>query len=356
MFRLVKKDRRSHGIFIVTHFYCWATKMFLLQSPFPTHSLCVFFLNCVKALNGINYEDWKESLGLYLTIYNLDLALRIKELGPFTHESSKAENISHDKWEHSNRVCLKVAKYTMEKSIRQSILKNDNAKDFLTVNGEKFMTFEKSISLSLFDKTKYDDVSGVFEHIMKMVHYYSTKGIKKFNHKGMFQYDKKKEGKVVQHLEPKKKFFKGNYKYCKECGHKMDDNSDVTIHVGFTSPRKPNDVMSKIILGDGAEVPFINIRAFTLCLPSGHTLLLRYVVYLPSIRRNTKYGYNFEFGCDKICCWFKSFVDGFYMLNVNNFVNSIVGSKHSRIDETSSMLWHRCLGYIFMPQTKGLMK
>ena len=33
-------------------------------------------LTSVKTLNGTNYEDWKESLGLYLAITNMDLALR----------------------------------------------------------------------------------------------------------------------------------------------------------------------------------------------------------------------------------------------------------------------------------------
>ncbi|RDX62132.1 hypothetical protein CR513_59564, partial [Mucuna pruriens] len=196
-----------------------------------------------------------------------------------------------------------------------------------------------------------------------------TKGIKKFNNKGKFHYGKKKAGKVVQHLEPKKKFFKGNCKCCEKYDHKMDDcyilkkkyerrgkllvltcfESNVInvppnswwLDLRFTSLRKPSDVESKIILGDGVGVPIIDIRVVTLCLPFGYTLLLRDVVYVPSMRRNlifvlalNKYGYNFEFGCGKLLINFNSVVvgsgvwcDGLYMLNVNNSVNSIVGSK-----------------------------
>ena len=33
-------------------------------------------LTSVKTLNETNYEDWKESLDLYLVITNMDLALR----------------------------------------------------------------------------------------------------------------------------------------------------------------------------------------------------------------------------------------------------------------------------------------
>ncbi|KAJ1442562.1 gag-polypeptide of LTR copia-type [Sesbania bispinosa] len=83
---------------------------------------------------------------------------------------------SREKWEHSNRVYLLVMKYTMEKPIRQSIPENDKAKDFLRSVGENFRTFDKAQKaryLSLLEKTKYDGVSGVREHIMKLVHYYN---------------------------------------------------------------------------------------------------------------------------------------------------------------------------------------
>ena len=55
---------------------------------------------------------------------------------------------------------------------------------------------------------------------------------------------------------------------------------------GFSSLRKPSDVESKIIMGDGARAPVEDIRVVSLNLPSGHVLLLKYVVYVPSMRRN----------------------------------------------------------------------
>ncbi|KAJ1375231.1 gag-polypeptide of LTR copia-type, partial [Sesbania bispinosa] len=64
----------------------------------------------------------------------------------------------------------------MEKSIRQSIPENDKAKDFLRSVGEKFKTFDKAQKgqyPSLLEKTKYDGVSGVREHMMRLVHYYN---------------------------------------------------------------------------------------------------------------------------------------------------------------------------------------
>ena len=79
-------------------------------------------LTSVKTLNGTNYEDWKESLDLYLAITNMDLALREAEPPDLADQSTIVDKASREKWDHSNRVCLMVMKYTMEKSIRQSIL------------------------------------------------------------------------------------------------------------------------------------------------------------------------------------------------------------------------------------------
>jgi len=52
-----------------------------------------------------------------------------------------------------------------------------------------------------------------------------TKGFKGSHHKGKHHSHDKKRGNVVEHLEPKKKSFKykGECKYCKKYGHKVDD-------------------------------------------------------------------------------------------------------------------------------------
>ena len=54
-------------------------------------------LATVKTLNRTNYEDWTESLKLYLIVTNLDLALRKKE--PFINANSSVElKAKHEKW------------------------------------------------------------------------------------------------------------------------------------------------------------------------------------------------------------------------------------------------------------------
>ena len=132
-------------------------------------------LASVKTLNGTNYEDWAESMKLYLAVTNLDLALREEE--PVIDANSSAElKAKHEKWAHSNRVCLMTMKYTMDKTIRQSIPESQKAKDFLESIAEKFVKFDKAEKgryLSLLEKTMYDGVNGVREHILKLVHYYN---------------------------------------------------------------------------------------------------------------------------------------------------------------------------------------
>ena len=68
-------------------------------------------------------------------------------------------------------------------------------------------------------------------------------------------------------------------------------DSGATIHVvnslqGFRSLRKPSKAESEIIVGDGARVAVKDVEMVSLNLPSGHTLLLKKVVYVPSMRRN----------------------------------------------------------------------
>jgi len=49
--------------------------------------------------------------------------------------------------------------------------------------------------------------------------------------------------------------------------------------------------------------------------------------------------------------------DGLFMLNLNDmFVNCVIGHKHSRVDENSSMLWHRRLEHISRPRIERLIK
>ncbi|RDX66252.1 hypothetical protein CR513_54999, partial [Mucuna pruriens] len=123
---------------------------------------------------------------------------------------------------------------------------------------------------------------------------------------------------------------------------------------------KPSDTESKIIIGDGIGVPMVDIRVVTLCLPSRHILLLIDVVYVPSMRGNLisistldKCGYTFEFGSGELVTNFNSIIVG---LKVVCWVILNLRDMTSTTNETSSMLWQRCLGYTSRPQIKRLIR
>ena len=68
---------------------------------------------------------------MHMTLQNLDLALRVDEPSKPIDMSSADERSFYEKWEHSNRSCLMVMKYTMDKSIKECVSKMERAKDFL---------------------------------------------------------------------------------------------------------------------------------------------------------------------------------------------------------------------------------
>ena len=132
-------------------------------------------LTFVKTLNGTNFKDWVESLKLYLTVTNLDLVLREDE--PIINaDSTPVHRAHHKRWNHFNIVYLILMKYTMEKTIRQSVVDSENAKEFIDSIVEKYVKFDKverGNYLSLLENTMHDGVSGVREHVMKLVHYHN---------------------------------------------------------------------------------------------------------------------------------------------------------------------------------------
>lgn len=79
-----------------------------------------------------------------LAIVNLDLAIREKAPPKLTAESSAEAKAYYERWEHSNRTCLMIMKFTMDKSIKQCVPDNENAKAYLTAIGTHFTKFDKA--------------------------------------------------------------------------------------------------------------------------------------------------------------------------------------------------------------------
>ncbi|XP_077228533.1 uncharacterized protein LOC143861499 [Tasmannia lanceolata] len=102
---------------------------------------------------------------------DLDLALRVDEPPTLTYESMQDERDHYEEWERSNRLSLLLIQSHIVQSIRTSLPKNTNAKEFLETVQEQFVTSDKALVATLMGKLvslKHTADKGVREHIMEM--------------------------------------------------------------------------------------------------------------------------------------------------------------------------------------------
>ena len=133
-------------------------------------------LSAIKPLIGNNFEEWYESFNVHMTLQNLDLALKVDEPSKPTDVISTDKRSFYERWEHSNRSCLMVMKYTIDKSIKECVPKTERAKDFLEyvkANYTKIDKVEMTTYLKFLTTTMYDGVGGVRGHIIKLKHYFN---------------------------------------------------------------------------------------------------------------------------------------------------------------------------------------
>ena len=72
-------------------------------------------------LNETNYEDWVDSIKLFLAISCVDAALTKDEPCIPTDTSSSKEKMKYERWDHSNKICLMTMKHSTEKTIKDNI-------------------------------------------------------------------------------------------------------------------------------------------------------------------------------------------------------------------------------------------
>ncbi|RVW16023.1 Retrovirus-related Pol polyprotein from transposon TNT 1-94 [Vitis vinifera] len=90
--------------------------------------------------------------------------------------SSADKRSFYEKWEHSNRSCLMVMKYTMDKSIKECVPKTERVKEFLEYVKANYTKTDKAkmtTHLKLLTTTVYDGVGGIKDHIIKLKHYFN---------------------------------------------------------------------------------------------------------------------------------------------------------------------------------------
>ena len=75
-------------------------------------------INSIPMLNGTNFKSWKENVLIVLGVMDLDLALRVDQLDPLTHESTFDQKREMEKWERANRMSLMIMKRAIPEVFR----------------------------------------------------------------------------------------------------------------------------------------------------------------------------------------------------------------------------------------------
>ncbi|KAF7823727.1 Retrovirus-related Pol polyprotein from transposon TNT 1-94 [Senna tora] len=293
---------------------------------------------------------------MYLTISKDDLAMREPRPADLTDRSSAADKTHYRLWHESNRVCLTVLKYTIDKTIRQSIPEKDTVVDYLKAISEKFKKFDKSHKayyLSLLDNTLYDGASSVREHMMKLVNYFNKlKSLKVDLGESYLVY------KVLQSLPAEYGVLRTTYnsqeaewsidqmmsivtqeeeslKKAKSCTHSVNNITDGSSRKGGHEKYKGKKHQNKRSFGpkkDNKKDKGKMKKSFKgncfYCNKSGH-----------SISKCFKLKNKREKEESSVAS-----------------VNTVTGHKRQRTDGNSSMLWHRRLSHISRDRLERMVK
>ncbi|WKA10749.1 hypothetical protein VitviT2T_028306 [Vitis vinifera] len=104
---------------------------------------------------------------------DLDMALREDEPPKLTNKSTEAMRAHYAKWERSNRLSLISIKRSIAEYLLGRILESNNAKEFLVTVANRYQTSDNAEAGHFMDELmnmRYDDMKGVCEYILKMVH------------------------------------------------------------------------------------------------------------------------------------------------------------------------------------------
>ncbi|GAB2270880.1 hypothetical protein Dimus_038883 [Dionaea muscipula] len=130
--------------------------------------------NSVVKFNGLNYDDWSEQIRFTLGIMALDLAILTDEKpSAITDASSENEKSRYEAWERANRLSLNLMRMTMAESVKPSMPKTENAREFMRKIKECSQSdlADKSIVGSLMNELttkKFDWSQPIHDHVTHM--------------------------------------------------------------------------------------------------------------------------------------------------------------------------------------------
>ena len=127
----------------------------------------------IEILSGSNCKRWRSDIEFDLGMMDLDMALCEDEPLKPTNESTEAMRAHYAKWERSNHLSLISIKRSIAEHLLGGILESNNAKEFFVTVENRYQTSDNAEVGHFMDELmnmRYDDMKGVREYILKMVH------------------------------------------------------------------------------------------------------------------------------------------------------------------------------------------
>ncbi|KAF7802962.1 Retrovirus-related Pol polyprotein from transposon TNT 1-94 [Senna tora] len=298
-------------------------------------------LSVVKTLNGTNYDDWFESLQMYLIISRDDLAMREPKPSALTEQSNETDKT-------------------------QSIPEKEIATEFLKAISDKYKKFEKSKKtyyLSLLDNTRFDGVSRVREHIMKLLNYFNKlKGLKVDHGESYLVY------RILESLPAEYGVLRTTYN-SQECEWSIDQMISIMVQEEESQKKAKSLTQSVNNLTLGSSSKNGNEKR------KGKKFDKKKKSFGPKkndfkVKGKGKMKEGFKGECFYCKKYGHRIADCFKLRKKNEkeadpsvsessvaaSVNTVVGHKQGRLDENSSTLWHRRLGHISRERLERLVK
>ena len=120
--------------------------------------------------NGLNFSDWNEQVQFHLGVLDLDLAILEEKPTTIIDASSNKEKTHYKACERSNRLIM-FMQMTIADSIKITLPKIDNAKEFMGLVREHSQTTDKSLTgtlISTLTILKFDGSRTMHEHVIEM--------------------------------------------------------------------------------------------------------------------------------------------------------------------------------------------
>nr|KYP53685.1 hypothetical protein KK1_024259 [Cajanus cajan] len=121
--------------------------------------------------NGLNFSYRNEQVQFHLDVLDLNLAIMEDKVVAIIDSSRNEKKAYYKAWKKSNRFSLMFMRMTVVDSIKKTLFKIENAKNFMWFMGKRSQTTDKSLVgtlMSTLTTMKFDGSRTLHEHVIEM--------------------------------------------------------------------------------------------------------------------------------------------------------------------------------------------